>query len=161
MLLASRSRAHLTSTLFLISFYLYTYSISYHPRRYALAPVSASCFSFLVSASSTLLLTCFASLACMCTSHTWPVSHASYYVYASLLYMYTSHLVLRVTMHLLHIIHYTTALYLYSVLLGRASSAVVLQRLPNIRCLSCLHCTCSTTLSYRNTRVNLRRTPES
>lgn len=48
-----------------------------------------------------------------------------YYVYASLLYLYTSHLVLRGSMHLLHTILYITALYLYSVLLGRARSAVM------------------------------------
>ena len=81
-------------------------------------------------------------LACIHYMHALHL--ASTTVHASLLYMYTSHLVLRGSMHLLHTIHYTTALYLYSVLLGRASSAVVLQRLPNIRCLSCLLCTCST-----------------
>ena len=67
-----------------------------------------------------------------------------YYVHVSLLYMYTSHLVLRGSMHLLHIIHYTTVLYLYSVLLGRARSAVVLQRLLNIRCLLFCSAPCST-----------------
>lgn len=81
-------------------------------------------------------------LACIHYMHALHL--ASTTVHASLLYMYTSHLVLRGSMHLLHIIRYTTALYLYSVLLGRARSAVVLQRLPNIRCLLCLLCTCST-----------------
>ena len=105
----------------------------------------ASRFSslLLLLVSSTLLLTCSASLACMYTLHACSASR-TYYVHASLLYLYTSHLVLRGSMHLLHTILYITALYLYSVLLGRAGSAVVLQRLPNIRCLSCLLCTCST-----------------
>lgn len=115
---------------------------SYHPRRYALAPVSASCFSSLLLGMSVSLMPMHLWLACIHYMHALHL--ASTTVHASLLYLYTSHLVLRVTMHLLHTIHYTTALYLYSVLLGRARSAVVLQRLPNIRCLSCLLCTCST-----------------
>ena len=109
------------------------------------------CFSYLVP--STLFLTCSVSLAYMYTLHVcqlrWRVQRTRLCILLPLPYTLpyctcTLHLVLRVTMHLLHTIHYTTALYLYSVLLGRASSAVVLQRLPNIRCLSCLLCTCST-----------------
>ena len=134
-LLTLRSRAHLTSSLYssLILSLLF-YSRSYHPRRYALAPVSASCFCFSYLVPSTLFLTCSASLACMYTLHAcsascfhyrtcFPTVHVHFSSRASWLHALTSY-------HTLHFI-----LYLYSVLLGRASSAVVLQRLPNIHCL--------------------------
>lgn len=84
---------------------------------------------------------------------------ASTTVHASLLYLYSSSraswLHALTSYHTLHFI-----LYLYSVLLGRASSAVVLQRLPNIRCL--LFCSAPALQALvQDTRVNLRRTPES
>ena len=107
--------------------------------------------SYLASRSSSLLLAsrheCF-SHAMLLDMHVMSymrcLASRFHYVHVSLLYMYTSHLVLRGSMHLLHIIHYTTALYLYSVLLGRARSAVVLQRLLNIRCLLFCSAPCST-----------------
>lgn len=139
--LTPRSRAHLISSLASSPSLLLSSLGPYHPRRYALALVSASAsrISYLARCFSRALY-----LWLTCILYMYSPYLASTTVHASLLYLYTSHLVLRVSMHLLHIIHYTTALYLYSVLLGRASSAVVLQRLPNIRCLSCLLCTCST-----------------
>lgn len=149
--LTPRSRAHFTSTHLLPHLFLLSMYFIHAFSRTTLGGTLLLLSLLLVSASASRH-ECFSHasyLACMYTVHSCSVSHASYYVHASLLYLYTSHLVLRVTMHLLHTIHYTTALYLYSVLLGRAGSAVVLQRLPNIRCLLCLLCTCSTTLSYR------------
>lgn len=129
---------------------LFSYFISFYSARTSyvlLATLARS--SLLVSASRHECFSHAYASWLTCILYMYSPYLASTTVHASLLYLYTSHLVLRVSMHLLHIIHYTTALYLYSVLLGRASSAVVLQRLPNIRCLSCLLCTCSTTLSYR------------
>ena len=137
-LLASRSRApHIFSSLltsYLISFYLARTS-------YVLLATLAR-FSSLLLGMSVSLMPMHLWLACI---HYMQALHlASTTVHASLLYMYTSHLVLRGSMHLLHIILYITALYLYNVLLGRARSAVVLQRLPNIRCLLFCSAQCST-----------------
>ena len=148
--LPPRAYAHLSSSsLFLSSLYTLAYCI-YHALGCAVSRIS-----YLASRSSSLLLAsrheCF-SHAMLLDMHVMSymrcLASRFYYVHVSLLYMYTSHLVLRGSMHLLHIIHYTTVLYLYSVLLGRADSAVVLQRLPNIRCLSCLLCTILHTLLY-------------
>ena len=116
--------------------------------QHVLLPTTCFLLRLLVSRFSSLLLGMSVSLMPM---HLWLACihymHALYLVSTTYTLPYctcTAHLVLRGSMHLLHTIHYTTALYLYSVLLGRARSAVVLQRLPNIRCLSCLLCTCST-----------------
>ena len=150
---------------------LYSSLLSTHrPTASPMHQATSAHFSLLVSASRHERFShAYASLACMYTLHACFVSHASTTVHASLLYMYTFHLVLRVSMHLLHIIHYTTVLYLYSVLLGRASSAVMSasRRAP----LSCNVCSTSVACHVysahalqalvQDTRVNLRRTPES
>ena len=105
-----------------------------------LAPVSASAsrISYLARCFSRAL---YLWLACIHYMHALHL--ASTTVHASLPYLYSSSraswLYAYSTLYLL-----LYALYLYSVLLGRASSAVVLQRLLNIRCLLCLLCTCST-----------------
>lgn len=136
--LTPRSRAHFTSAHLLPHLSLFS---TYFLR--------ASCYacSFLTSR----LCFCFSAwafLSCLVSCHTCifymhALHPASTTVHASLLYLYSSSraswLHALTSYHTLHFI-----LYLYSVLLGRASSAVVLQRLPNIRCLSCLLCTCST-----------------
>ena len=144
-----RSRAHFTSTHLLPHLLLpSTYYFLLRAFCYACSfLVSASCFSSLLL--STLLLTCSASLAYMYTLHVMPYALLRRRVLRTRPCISS---LLRTRFPTVHVyfssraswLYYTTALYLYSVLLGRASSAVVLQRLPNIRCLSCLLCTCST-----------------
>ena len=92
----------------------------------------ASCFSSLLLGMSVSLMPCISGLhvyiTCMlCISYLlrtrFPTVLVHFSSRASCHYALTSY-------HTLHFI-----LYLYSVLLGRARSAVVLQRLPYIRCL--------------------------
>ena len=141
------SRLALSRSPHILSSLLTSYLISFYSARitsYYVLLATLARSSLLVSASWHECFSHAYASWLTCILYTYSPYLASTTVHASLLYLYTSHLVLRVSMHLFHIIHYTTALYLYSVLLGRASSAVVLQRLSNIRCLSCLLCTCST-----------------
>lgn len=146
-LLASRSRAHFTSSL------LYSFSYLISPYQHVLPTcfllrllASRLCFSYLVP--STLLLTCSVSLACMYTIHSCSASCFHYRTcFPTVLVHFSSRASWLHAYSTWYLLLY--ALYLYSVLLGRAGSAVVLQRLPNIRCLLCLLCIMLYKLSYR------------
>ena len=101
-------RSRLTSSLYssLILSLLF-YSRSYHPRRYALAPVSASCFLLLVSAPRHERFShAYASLACMYTLHAcsascfhyrtcFPTVHVHFSSRASWLHALTSYYTLH------------------------------------------------------------------
>ena len=107
--LTPRSRAHFTFSL--LSLLIFFYSARITSYYVLLATLARS--SLLVSASASrisYLARCFSRalylwLACIHYMH--GLHLVSTTVHASLLYLYTSHLVLRGSMHLLHIIRYT------------------------------------------------------